>query len=152
MLPPHTLVVEDFGEFRELIQSWIEGHYELMVILGGAASASRKPSNARCPLPRESRTANGRISRARSRRSNCIRRFTIIDCCPSSLNDVDTLLKDETSVSLLKCVCDTSKVRRCNGPRPRRLRHTSKELRVDQPNPAHYEFMGEGEPEYHRPP
>ena len=36
MLPPHTLVVEDFGEFRELIQSWIEGHYELMVILGGA--------------------------------------------------------------------------------------------------------------------
>ena len=33
-LPSHTLVVEDYAEFRELLQAWIDGHYNLMVVLG----------------------------------------------------------------------------------------------------------------------
>ena len=111
MLPSHTLVVEDFAEFRELIRSWIAGEYEFMVILGGAGLGKSetiermmfdslgKPNNKWAYI-------KGKIAPLKM-----YQKLYDYRLLPIVFNDVDPLLKEETNVSLLKCVCDTSMIK-----------------------------------------
>ena len=111
MLPPHTLVVEDFGEFRELIQSWIEGHYELMVILGGAGLGKSETIERQMSVSKGKPNSKWAYIKGKITPLKLYQTLYDYRLLPIIFNDVDTLLKDETSVSLLKCVCDTSKVK-----------------------------------------
>lgn len=110
-LPPHTLVIEDFDEFRGLLQSWIDGHYDLMVVLGDAGigkseAFERKMFDSKGRPNTKWAYIKGKISPLKL--YHALYDFRLL---PIVINDVDTLLKDETNVSLLKCVCDTSKVK-----------------------------------------
>jgi hypothetical protein len=111
MFPPHTLHVEDFEEFREFVRAWIDGRYELMVILGDGGLGKSET------VERLASLAMGRANRKwayiKGRMTPLKLYKTLYDfrTLPIVINDVDTLLKDETSISLLKCVCDTSRVK-----------------------------------------
>ena len=111
MLPPHTLIVEDFAEFRELVRAWIEGHYELMVVLGRPGVGKSET------VERLMFDAKGKPNQKWAYIKGKITPLTLYQTLydfrllPIVFNDVDTLLKEETTVSLLKCVCDTSKVK-----------------------------------------
>ena len=111
MLPPHTLLVDDFAELRDLIQSWIDGQYELMVILGDGGLGKSET------IERMMFSSKGKASRKWAYIKGHMTPLKLYQLLyeyrllPIIFNDVDTLLKNEINVSLLKCVCDTSKVK-----------------------------------------
>lgn len=111
MLPPHTLIVRTFAEFRDFVRAWIEGHYNLMVILGDGGLAKsetieRLMFDAKGGPNKKWAYIKGKITPLKL--YEALYNFRLL---PIVINDVDTLIKDETIVSLLKCVCDTSKVK-----------------------------------------
>lgn len=112
MLPSHTLVVDDFNEFRELIQSWIDGHYELMVILGGAGLGKSETIERQMSIAKGKPNSKWAYIKGKISPLKLYQTLHDYRLLPIIFNDVDTLLKDETNVSLLKCVCDTSKVKK----------------------------------------
>lgn len=110
-LPPHTIYVEDYDEFREFIQAWIDGHYQFMVVVGPAGTGKSETIERLMYMAKGK--PGGKWAYLKGRLTSLRLYHTLYDfrLLPIVSNDVDLLMEDKTNISLMKCVCDTSAIK-----------------------------------------
>ena len=109
-LPPHTLVVRSYAEFRALVQAYAAGVHELMAICGA-------PGIGKTEILAEIMNAargrgNWKLIKGKHTPLDLYSKLYDSRSLPIVLDDLDALLANHDNTALLKCVCDTKLVKR----------------------------------------
>ena len=109
-VPPHTLVVNSYAEFRALVQAYAAGVHELMAICGAPGIGKTEI------LAEIMNAARGRgnwtVIRGKHTPLDLYSKLYESRTLPIVLDDLDALLANHDNTALLKCVCDTKPVKR----------------------------------------
>lgn len=111
-LPDHALKVTEYEEFRQIVKTWVDGNLELLTILGNAGigkseTVVRSMNENLGPEGRRWKLHKGKASPLFIYSTTYRYRLR-----PMVLDDVDSLLDNKDTVSVLKCLCDTKPVKR----------------------------------------
>jgi len=109
-LPSHALIVTEYGEFRQLVRAFAEGHHEVMTVIGD-------PGVGKSEIVRRiMQQVHGGIrwGMVKGKHSPLklyekLYRFRLL---PLVLDDLDALFQNADNTTLLKCIGDTSPVKR----------------------------------------
>ncbi len=108
-LPSHALVVTEYDEFSALVQAFVDGHHELMTIIGNAGVGKTEEVKRRMRA-----TAGHKWTLLKGKHSplDLYRKLYESRLFPVVLDDLDGLFKSPDNTAVLKCLCDTVPVKR----------------------------------------
>ncbi len=132
-VPNHALVVTQYAEFGSLVQAFVDGHHELMTIIGDAGIG--KTEEVRRRMQKKGETEWTLIKEKHSQ-LYLYRKLYESRLFPVVLDDLDGMFRSPDNTSILKCVCDSVLVKRVEWGST----HAAFE-RVDNPLPKAFESI-----------
>ena len=109
-IPEHALVVATYDEFRPLVQAFADGHHESMNILG--AGGVGKSETVRRIMQHTHGGIGWTLLKGKHTPLDLYARLYQSRTKPIVLDDLDGLMRDPNNTAMLKCVCDTTPVKR----------------------------------------
>lgn len=109
-LPRHCLIVRTYAELRDLVTAFANGAYDLMCILGGPGLG--KSETMKRIMQQTSGSHGWGLIKGKHTALDLYERLYRFRSVPVVLDDLDDLLRKPENVMLLKCLCDTTPVKR----------------------------------------
>ena len=108
--PPHCLVVHAYSEFRSLVRAFATGSYQFMCIIGGPGLG--KSEIVKRTMQEALGASGWGLLKGKHTPLDLYERIYRFRTVPVVFDDLDDLLRKAENIMMLKCLCDTSPVKR----------------------------------------
>jgi hypothetical protein len=109
-LPDNALVVTEYDEFREIVQAFVDGHHELISIIGGPGLGKSEEVKRR--MQAKHGGCKWTLIKGKHTSLDLYRKLYHARLLPVVIDDLDGLFSSPNNTAILKCLCDTQRVKR----------------------------------------
>jgi len=109
-LPDNALIVTEYDEFRGIVQAFVDGHHELLVVIGDPGLG--KSEEIRRRMQAKFGVCKWALIQGKHTPLDLYRKLYHARLLPVVIDDLDGLFSNSTNTAILKCVCDTRLVKR----------------------------------------